>query len=309
MNKKASATGWILGIIGIIIIVITVFVGVYISDRDKTPNQDEEDSGIMQLFLKAEDGSRGEYRIKLLDNTTKSGTLSKDAYIPITIGMARSVEIMCWSEDSYTTTTHKAFTMPEIQANKSKAECKIDNHGTIDINFIRGDLLSKNNDLHLNLTAVDGSFKKLGICFSWTAGIIEAKLESDIVTCKEGVWKNNSLPPETYLCGTDQYQICKSVQFNRCTLKDMVDPERFENKVDSCVHTGVDLQEGEQAEIKVKIKTIDNKNDMDFVELIFFDHDRRFIPALNDWMYVSELGGVNLGADDYKFRLNYGDVK
>tara|TARA_Y100000310_G_scaffold295555_1_gene327044 strand:+ start:6262 stop:7170 length:909 start_codon:yes stop_codon:yes gene_type:complete len=300
MNSKGQTYIWVIGGV-LVFMVISLVIVLLIIGTDRMSNPDEVSEGEMQIFLGGHESGthpfyKGEY---VLSNNTifYEGKLT-DSLTSTIIRRMKNITMYCWGDNLYTGKTFKKFTEEELSQNKSKIECNSDKIGKLEIIRTSGDLSEENNLIKLNVTARDGSVNKIGMCFTWTAGIINTYLNKNFLLCSSE-WKNTS---NGYSCN-GVFEQCGEINGNKCTLKEIEIPRRFELKVDSCENTGESLKEGQSIEIGIRVKTTDFKNSLDKLEIIFFDNDLR--PIGNSMQYVSELNKVNIGTEDTKYTIDY----
>ncbi len=278
---------------------------------------DEDNFGKVEVFLKERDGVKSNYVITTTQGVLLSeGVLTDDAYTPIKIPDNESIDIYCWNEDRYVGVVSKSFTAQDRRLNKTKIDCVSTPIGTLDVKLEKGDLSREANRLVFNVTARDGDYHGLGMCFAWSAGIIDVDNQNDFVQCPNGLWKNYSfyhveeekfdyLPEGFYQCGKDRIEQCKRADGNKCFAEQLSIPFRYSLKVDECSYIGEDLRKDESYTIRLNVVTLENKNALDYLRVIFFDTDLRYVSYEQVWFDTAEDIDGDIGSEDVIFEINY----
>lgn len=324
MTKKGGA-GVVWAIVGgIIFIALIITLLIIVSQKGflsktNTPSQNSS----MDLYLMGKDSlssesTNGNYILAYSSNGTfqkfNEGKLEKDSWTEIKGVLDQPIYIYSFNDGYYTTKTKKTFTLLERQNNVSKTEVPFYKIGNLEVKS-EGNLNNENNKISVNITARDGWVNRVGMAVKWTAGIVTVKMESNRVTCNSGEWKNYTnynydtqvyewLPQDNYICGDRDIEECLSTNGVLCELKTPKIPVRLSNKVDDIFYVGKSLASNESYQFTIDVKTIKYKNELDYIELIFFDYDSRFdqFQGLN---WINEEGGSDVGSNDKVFRLYY----
>lgn len=329
-HKKGSIAGFVIGSIFIIIMIVLIIVGVMVAQQKGwfKKEEPEEQIPLIELFLKANEIKNNKkffdanVQISYMDKGHEviayDGKLNADAYTPFIVPKDRNIIVRCWDDKHYLVKAVKVHNSRELQANKSVMDCTTARIGDLEIKKISGDLGHSFNSIKLNITARDGWWYRMGICFEWTAGIISVTSQNQWIICRAGKWLNYSvyypenktyiwLPNDEYRCGKDfeNTERCIATHINKCKLPDAKIPFRFSGKVDSCTYTGETLEPDESIIIQLDIPTIENKNSLDYVALHFYDHDRRWDKKEQRWIWNSAVGTTNLGAEDQEYTIWY----
>ena len=324
-NKKAQTTGIIIGIIFGILMIGLIVTGLIIAYQKgyfvKNPQNEEEPT--IKLYLIARDSSSQEpvdanYVIDYTENKNpviiSEGTLDKDSFTEIIVPNNKIIHAYCWNDNHYLVKASKQFSPIEIQSNISKFACDmVKISDSVKVTHT-GDLSKENNIIKLNITVKDW-FYKLSICFSWSPGIIDVSLPNQIITCNVGNWLNwSSYNPETkeyiylennyYKCGDDRFEQCEYIEENKCKLFSEEIPNRYREIADSCVYFGENLHD-ESYEVELNVRTLSNKNKLDFLEVILYDKDRRFDSLEQRWLWKSEINGEDISFPDFTYKIPY----
>lgn len=327
-QHKGSA-GVVITIIFIILIISIIIVLVVVANQRgwlKKNTESPQQLPQIELYLKANDLDHldqsfdANVQISYMDQGNEiiahRGKLSANAYTPFLVPNERIITVRCWNENHYFVTAYKDHSPRELMANKSKMECTMAGMGNLEINKISGSLAMNYNKIKLNITARDGWWYRLGMCFEWTAGILSVTSANQWLLCDQGKWLNYTkyypenktydwLPEKVYRCGQEQQETCKETKLNKCLLPEVTTPYRLLGKVDSCTYTGKTLKPDESYLIELEVSTIDNKNSLDYIKVIFYDHDRRWDSTEQRWLWFNEVGGIELGSPDQELQINY----
>jgi len=328
MKYKKQQTGIIIAGIFLFLIIVAVIVVLIIAvQKGKIfKPQVEIKEFPIKLYLQAKDEKSEElinvnYEVYSNKTFIGKGNLSKDSLTEIQVPR-QITEIYCYSEDYYLVKAHKLFSVQELMSNSSRMTIPLKKIGSLEITHT-GNLNYQENLIRFNITAKD-NWHKLSTAISWSPGIIEVYQKGgETIFCDKGIWKNYTAynvntktytwtPQTYYVCGQCQGTTCERTERceftngTRCTPFSTLTPNRFIGKVDRSIYFGKNLRD-ESYLAEFYVKTLDNKNALDYVEFTFYDQDRRFDPSENMWRYMSEKDGINLGAEDIKYVITFGD--
>lgn len=321
-NKKGN--GIIILIAVIIGLMILTIVGVFIfiggKDGKIISGNKNVTSGypIITIYLGTMDSKTREispsqyYILDDKNNLLAQGT-STNSYISINVNVNRSIIVYCYNQDHYLSIVYKNLTDYELSKNETKIECKMDRIGKLKINDIQGDIQNIDNVIILNLSSEGGIYKRLSICFSKTAGIISVKMDNNYLSCPDNVWINYSsydsekkkyawLPKGEFMCGS-RLEKCNQVIGNSCQTPFITIPSRFTRDFDSCKYFGYDLDQKSSQSIVINVKTSSVKNNLDALNIVFFDEDLRYIN--NSLMFVSDNDGHDIGSIDQSLKIKF----
>lgn len=310
MDKKGNIAFVFLGIFIILGLIVIGFAIALIFTNNNLLNKDPNTNlGNMELFLKSKSGDDFIAANYILNNEVNGiasqGKIESNAYFPINVLSNQSYNFRCWADNYYIGSQEVKFTPNELNLNKSKRDCNMEKVGKIKILGHKGDLSKENNKITINLTAEEGNIKSLGVCLSWTVGIINAKSKKTKASCGEGDWKNTTFSnPDYYDCGL-QTERCSSVLGNSCELVEIEIPKRFSQVHDECSLTGIYLLEGESQTLSIDVSTFEIKNSLDFLSLTFFDNDLRFTGS--EWIQIHEINGDDIGADTVGYTIEFSE--
>lgn len=301
MKKKGQAAIFFVVILAFIILAGLVFTGISLMNNSDWGGDMEEDTEI-ELFLKG--NVDGNYIIFEVENNITSivrqGQMNSDSYTPIELPKEEGYKVFCWSENYYSDEQDLVFTPSEKLLNKSKKDCEMKEIGEIEL-MHEGNLKEKENQIKLNISEFGtGEFRRLAVCFSWSAGIIDVEVTNGYAICENADWQNYT--QTEYKCG-ERIESCSSVEKNGCLLSKYKSPQRLASKVDKCYYTGNTLDE-ESYRLRLDVKTLDFKNSLDFLDIYVFDNDKRFNSQISNFTWMSELE-KDLGAEDIKYRISY----
>ena len=263
ISKKCNA-GIVLAVILILFVIGGAFVFIYLTyDKEEDAPQYEK----IKMYVIAEDGDTREsvdanyYLTYGNDTFLKDGTLTKGSYTEMTVPKNEILHFHCWSDGYYLVKGHKQVTNKEKEINRSVFTCSMAKIGKLDV---EGEL--KDDKIILNITSKEGYYYRMGICFKWTAGILDVNLDDQTIVCENDTWKNytkyypenNSyvyLPRGQYKC-QDDIENCQIVIGRRCKLSKMEIPVRYKDKVDYCTYTGKTLNPNENIAIELNVATL-----------------------------------------------------
>jgi len=326
LKIKKSQAGVFIGIIVFLVIVGIIVALIIVVQKSSWFDEPVEIvESPMKLYLKATDELTQEqvsanYSIYVRGTLASRGVLSEYSLTEIELPR-NNLEIYCWSNDYYLSRYYKLLSNEELTSNISKSLCHMRKVGNLKISH-KGDLSKIENTITFNITADEGWWQKLSVAIAWSSGIIEVyQPGGEAILCEKGLWKNYTeynastkeytwTPTTYYVCGHCENRICEisqrceSVDKNKCVPFSGITPERFIGKVDTIKHIGKELY-NQSYELVFNVKTLENKNALDYVEFTFYDNDRRFDPNENLWIYMSEQNGINLGGEDIKYKVNY----
>lgn len=329
MDKKGVSFTIII-IIGIILILLiaSIIVVVYVASKNNEANEKklQEMQPKITFYMKASDASTQQYEdanyiLEHLENGSvvidSQGKLTSGAYTPVEVPQNNTYHLHCWNDNHYSV---KVFLIPsalEKEMNKSKVTCQMPLIGNINVTH-SGDLSRELNIITLNVSEVvpNGNFYRTGMCFTWSAGIVDVVPKDLVIECDKGSWINWStydgktmkytyLPEGQWRCGDEQFEECEAVSNNRCRLKSDVTPKRFQGTTDSCYSAGKSLSSLESFDVTLEVKTLDIKNSLDFIDITLFDADRRYDTTTSQFIWVDELDSQKIGAEDFRYRINY----
>ena len=108
-----------------------------------------------------------------------------------------------------------------------------------------------------------------------------------------------------YRCGEEWLERCEFVDNRNCRVYEMEIPQRYKNKVDSCMNLGKNLN-NDSREVVLEVKTLNYMSSLDFVKFYIFDKDRRFSIQDGAWIWKSEFEGQNVGLpEDLEYTIEY----
>ena len=327
MKKAQATTAIVIGGIIIVLILITIIVAFIVIVQGDSQNKEEEIVNIteMSLFLKGKDIITGEevianYSIAYGDNILlDEGQTSTGSWTEIKVPK-KIIQVYCWGDKYYLVKGNKIFGQEELIKNISKMMCPMKPIGDLDITY-RGRLLEGESTFTFNIST-DKYFHKLSAVISWSPGIINAYFEgNDLILCDLGKWLNytsvdpktkeyNWIPDNYFRCGQcdppycNWTERCQSVDGNKCSPFTTKTPNRFITTADTTTYFGKSLNQ-ESYELKLHTKSLEHLNTLDYVEITFYDKDRRWDSSENMWIYKSEVNGVNLGAEDFTVRIPF----
>ena len=322
METKTKAIIIAISVFIILIIIAGIILGGYAIIKN---NVDKKNSNIsnptIRLLIGAVDAETnqridGEYSVWMNYSIISEGKLNRNIYTEVSLPLNQTPIINCWGENYYLTKIPYYVTQEDIQLNITQETCSLYKSSNIKVD-VDGSIKNKLNSISIKINSPKWYYKT-GFCFAWTAGIIDVIAPNQIVSCTSG-WKNYSsydektknyvwLLDNTYVCNQNNYEKCERVFENstQCKLFSEIIPQRFAGKVDSCIYTGRTLH-NETGEFNFVVKTLDNKNALDKLRIFVYDKDRRYIPEKNDWIWMSEYNGKNLGAEDINYTIYYDD--
>lgn len=296
--------------IGLLIVIGIIITAVMVIDK-KSETKGKQTSNI-ELYLKSSTNDIN--YIIFQNNATQKGLLNSDSFTPITVN-SNDLKLYCYNKNHYTSETDKKFSNAEINLTKSKLECSPRTIGKLDIDLIRSQINNPEGKIIFNVTAKNGDYQKIGTCIKWTAGFINIKPLENYLYCEGGVWKSfkyydavsntyDYLPKNHFICG-NKIEKCSRVEGNKCTPIEVKTPNRFIGKVDECYYFGDYLRNGQTKTLVFTFKSLENKNQLDNIDFIFYDHDLRFNELTNKFEYKNQ-DSEDLGAEDITFRIKYG---
>jgi len=325
MKTKRSHAGLIIGGIVVFIFIALLVVGliIIVQKGDLFDNPDEVMETPMKLYLKTIDDVTKEEVDSNYSVYTNNVLISEGFMSSLTeIETPRTpIEVYCWNDNHYLRKGIKIYEKKELIANQSQFNCPMRRIGDLSITHT-GNLINRENVIKFNITVKDDWWQKLSIAIAWSPGIINVyQRGGEEIMCDRGEWKNYTdfnassnlytwTPKHYYVCGTcqngecEKSEKCISVEKNKCEPFSTLVPNRFLGKVDKVQYFAKNLH-NESYEVTFHIKTLENKNSLDFVEFIFYDKEKRFDPQENLWRYMSEKDGINLGGEDFRYRIDY----
>lgn len=327
-NNRGGIAPVVVGGLFMIVIIAIVFTIVIVVSRDNNNGNNEgegRNSSIMDLFLETTDTSENpsvnieaNYLIFINDTKIKEGKTNKNSLVQYNLGTTHPIKVYCWNDKYYLAESKKSFQEREILENKSRVTCTPTKSGEIQIDHISGGLINLENKLVYNVSSDNGVYNGLQVCFAWSAGILNARLEKNEIYCNEGIWKNYStynietqtyeyLPEDTYLCGLTNYQECELVESTKCHIKQYEIPIEYQGIVDECYFTGKTLNQNEIT-LEMTVEMLEVRNSLDYLEIYFIDTDKRFYDSIG-WKRVSEFDGRDLGAENKEITLTFENLE
>lgn len=319
-----SKIGVIIIIIAIILGLALIIVGTIIISQKGSGSKNVDPNTLLSVYLKAKDSETKEsinanyfIFIKKDEELTRflKGNLDKDSWTEIEeVPKDNVLDIYVWNDEYYMENEFKNFTQLEKLNNASKIELELEKMGGLEITKT-GVLSGTLSTISINLTAIDGSYKKIGFVVSWTPGILDVNLAKQGIQCNKGLWINYSgydimtqkytyLPEHTYKCG-DYEEMCDSIVGINCYAMEKPMPLRFQGIVDKFFYLGQELKDGETYTFAINVKALDNANVLDDVTLTFFDYEKIWNEALQEWVIVPDFQNEDVGAGDYQYQINY----
>lgn len=325
MNNKKAGGGILIAIIVFIVVIVGIITLFMVLSTDRGGKEVTKIENPMKLYLKAvnyldeNEFVDANYQIEFNKTIVKEGILSKDSVTEIEVPRGQ-LRLICWNEEYYLGRTYKIFTREELNSNVSKALCNMKKIGEISVTH-RGEIREGESTIKLNITA-KGEYTNLKICTRHTAGIISALPRNGELFCDKGNWMNWSqynsttkeytmLPENYFRCGECNYPYCdwaircSSANGRYCEVYSMRIPNRYVGKVDNCYYPGKSLTRKENSVIIEYIVKASNLNPLDEIQFFIMDSDRRFNTAENMLTYVTEYDGINIGANDTSYIINY----
>lgn len=305
MNKKGNIY-WIVGIFFGVLILIAIVVTMLILalQKGKTDNNEIEGNFTeISVFLKAVDSQtkqqvKANYMIFDKNLTLLSeGETDEDVRIETKI-KKYPIQVMCWNENHYANPQPKEISNVEIQLKSSAVDCSINEISELDITFTEFPN-TKEGVININLNSEN--FRQISGVLSWTSGIILAEMRLSAITCS-GNWTNSSLIQNGYSCGN--LYLCNNITTNKenkniteCNFTEPI-PSRFEK-----IRNSFTTQANGNYEFNLYVKTADDIDSEDYIQIIFYDKDLRFNGKKLE--YISELNGEDIGGRDYPIRIYY----
>lgn len=313
----------------IVIIIVLAFVAIGVANQKGYFNQEEAPTqNLTRLFLRSQDGEEGKFidanYILLGESNTilSRGNLKSSSFIEVTVPIQEKYTLMCWNDSShYLVKIHKLVTPRDLSFNKTKITCWMPEIGELKIRKVSGGINNRLNKIKINLTAINGNVNSIAVCYKWSAGVIDVTTSNQWRKCQFGIWKNftkyypnnetyDYLPKGEYVCGVpgtidEVVEVCTETEGNRCKLRDMKTPHQYYGKVDMCSYTGITLKDGESIELELTVETLSFMNQLDYLEMIFFDHDRRWNNQEDRTTWFSEFDGKDLGTKEVRLTIDY----
>jgi len=307
--SKKSNIGIIISVLVIIILIVGAFIFIYLT-YDKQENKINS-TEMIEMYVTAEDDKTREsinanYYLTYGNGVfLMNGSLEVGAYKKIIVPKNKILHFHCWNDNYYLVIGHKQVTEKELALNRSVFTCSMYKMGLPKIN---GELIG--DKAMLNLTSEGGWLYRLGVCFKWSAGILDVNLDDQTLVCENDTWKNYTkyypenntydyLPPGQYKC-ENEIEKCEMVIGRRCKLAKMEIPHKYKNQVDYCTYLGKSLSPDESTEIELNIATLGTVNSLDYVKVIFIDHDRRYNAIENRFTWTPDFND-----DDSLFIINF----
>lgn len=193
--------------------------------------------------------------------------------------------------------------------------------GTLEKDFKKGKISVKSegilekekiNNITLNVTAVNGSVKRLSFCIYHTLGIISIKNPSMTIECN-GYWHNwtydlegnkinlTDISENLYWCANlNRVEYCSKTYENICYVPTMNTPRRLIDKVDLCFYTGKTLKENNSYLLPLEIKTMKYFSETDYLEVYVLDQELQIYN--NEYAY-EDTEGNDVGIEDYVSKI------
>lgn len=163
--------------------------------------------------------------------------------------------------------------------------------GKIDITFVGGLELDKENQIILNISSTNGSIKRISVCFDYSLKIIYAKPKNDFILC-DYYWVNYSiyphnnskfdLPSGEYKCLSDDYiEKCNRVEYNKCFSEEMKIPESLRKKSIKCFNIGKTITD--YYELPILIKTMPLMMEGDYLTVYLLDQYQNIFKFRKLW--------------------------
>lgn len=320
MENEKTTKGFIIGAVILGIFLVLIFVFVVVINNINTTEEINQTNITYNLYLSAVDGSGVQQKANylILWNNTKlsDGELSEDSLTEIKINKKDNIEIYCWGNGYYLSGFEESLNDREISDGSTKQICNLREVGDLEINHTGEITRDERNIIRINLRTKK-NFNHLSAVISWTNGILNYKIRETEVSCKDG-WKNyTDYDEETkiyewikekgkYKCGED-FEFCKEINKNGlCVVEDEEIPRRYGNGVDRAFYSGKSLH-NEEYTITLEVETIEDIKEGDYLELIFYDKDFRYVAG--EFQIFSERVGDVIGNDrEFVYRLDFQDI-
>lgn len=325
MENKKGSTGVVVSIILVVVFLIAVVVLVFVlSNEGAFKPKPELSIESIPFFVMPRDAVsldpvEANYILEYTNEEGQRIIVSQgkldDSWNELSAPKNYRLTMTCWNDDHYLVKAYKDHTEQEKLANMSKLTCDMEKIGDLTISHT-GSISGTQDSIFVNIST-DDAFYKTSMCFSWTSGILDVGLVNQYAICDSGSWLNWSeydpdtleftyLPNDTYRCGEDRIEICEFIEGTRCKVSNENIPIRFKEKADSCVYTGKSLR-SESYKLELQIRSFEYKNSLDYVDIYFYDKDRRWDELEQKWVWKSELNGEDLGSPDQVYRIEYGN--
>lgn len=322
MENKKGSIGIIIAIILIILFLIAIVVLVFVLSGKGVFKPKNNEVPTIPMFIMPRDKITLEpvesnYVIEYTNDKQERIVVSEgnfdNSWNEVDVPRDYRLTVICWSDKYYLVKAYKDIVLSEINENKSIFTCDMDRIGNLTI-IHSGSISGVDDEITLNISTED-AFYKTAMCFSWTSGIIDVGLKNQYVICEDGSWKNWSkydaktmkftyLPNNTYTCGEDWTETCVFAQGKKCKVENELIPIRFKDIADSCVYTGKSLRK-ESYELEIEVKSFEYKNSYDYIDIYFYDRDRRWDPTEQKWIWFSEINGKDIASPDVIHRIEY----
>lgn len=295
LSKKSNITV-IIAIIIIILLMSGAFILIYFAYNEDEP---EKTIPMIKMYVNAEDSETQEnlqanfYLTFGNDTFLEEGILNKGAFRELLVPRDHIMHFHCWNDNYYLVKGHKQITQRELEYNSSVFTCSMYKIGNLEVKETL-----HNNKISLNVTSTGGWYYRMSLCLKWTAGILDVSMDQQTITCENDTWKNFTeyyaenntyiyLPEGQYSC-SGEIQNCDLVIGQRCKLSKMPTPERYQNKVDYCTYTGKTLSRDQSISMELNILPLQTINELDYVKIIFIDHDRRYNQQENRYTWFND---------------------
>lgn len=178
INKmdKRGGTGLIITLIifGVILVAGILTALIILNQHSEEKEKEIYGSSSMNIYIIAKDSQYGTFLNGkyFVSNITYyiEGDLKKDAFAEINnLSDKAYTDIICQSNNYYSTRINKSFTSSNIKYNSSKIYCTLDKVGVIKVS---SDSVLKNGENKIKIVVLAiGEYRNLSVCASWTSGI------------------------------------------------------------------------------------------------------------------------------------------
>lgn len=330
-NKKSQAGIIIAVVIGIIIIIIIAFfIGIGIKKGwYKEPPEEPAKIPTISIFAKVSDEKGNDitanYYLEGDSYRYKEGILEKTFNEFSGMPINKTYRFCYWTDkhymecDIFDRGLSSIKITPPKQKNASYKNITMlgqffENNvkGIIKVSSFDEILNGKTQTIRLNISAVNGTLKRLAICNSYTLGIIYATNPEAEIFCPE--WLNYTydddkhqinLTNNKYWCREkDQFETCSQIiNENRCIVSNVNAPDRLKKERVNCFYNGISLENNDYI-ATYEIKTMDFINQLDYIKFYIIDRELAKRESRYDF-YDSGENGEDNGIPDYLFQLNY----
>lgn len=326
MNKKSQIGLWIGIVIALIIVialVVTIIIGYnkgWFKDKDTDSTEQKYITIKVRLWEdEKEQYTSGHYSLRELPNYNllRKGDLDSSWNELSKIPQNKTLAFNYWNDDYYTDTSFFSKSLSFRNYTISKE----DGSGTLEKTMKKGRPVmevignlekGKTKNITLNVTAVNGTIKKVSFCIYHTLGIISIKNPQMVITCN-GQWYNwtydidnnivnlTDYSPYLYQCREqNRLEYCSKVSDDICYIQSMKTPTRLSSEVDFCFYTGKSLRKYESYLLPLEINTMEYFSETDYMDIYILDQELQ--PYNNKYRY-EDLEGNDVGIADYLFTI------